>query len=215
MTAGSVTNTAHATATDPRNGDPVASGTSSVTVDCDQRPEHREVDQLDRVRCRRRHHQLQLPGDQHAATAHLTDVAVTDSLIGSVTCPSSTLAIGASETCTASYTVTQADVDAGQVYNNSYATALDSQSHAGHLGLVVGDGAGRLCHLDPERGQVDHLDRLRGRRGHHPLQLHGQEHRVDHRVEHRGHRQQGGHGQLPGTGRWPRERPGPAPAPTR
>lgn len=48
----------------------------------------------------------------------LTNVAVTDALLGTVTCPSGnpipTLAPGATETCTGTYTIVQADVDAGQ-----------------------------------------------------------------------------------------------------
>ena len=198
-----MTNIAHASATDPRNGDPVASGTSSVTVDA--------TNDLSIVKSTNSTGYA-AAGDTidygyeltDTGNSELTNVAVTDSLVGSVNCPSSTLAIGDSETCTGTYTVTQADVDAGQVYNNSYATALDSQSHVAHVGLVVGDRAGRLRHLDPERGQVDHVNRIRGGRGHHPLQVRGQEHRDNHRVEHRGDRQQGGHGQL--SGRIPRSR---------
>ena len=54
----------------------------------------------------------------------LTGLAVSDSLIatGDISCPSSTLAAGASETCTASYTASQADVDGGSVTNTAQVT---------------------------------------------------------------------------------------------
>ena len=52
----------------------------------------------------------------------LTGVSVSDNKV-SVSCPSTTLAKGASETCTATYTVTQADVDSGSVTNSATASA--------------------------------------------------------------------------------------------
>ncbi len=55
----------------------------------------------------------------------LTNITVNDNLIPSadITCPSSSLAGGASETCTATYTVTQADVDNGSVTNTATVSA--------------------------------------------------------------------------------------------
>ncbi len=52
----------------------------------------------------------------------LTKVAVTDNRLGSITCPSPTLATGATETCTATYTTTQADVDRGSLSNTATAS---------------------------------------------------------------------------------------------
>ena len=57
----------------------------------------------------------------------MTGVAVTDDLVPTVSCPSGTLAPGAFETCTGTYTVTQGDVDAGSVTNTATATASDSE----------------------------------------------------------------------------------------
>jgi uncharacterized repeat protein (TIGR01451 family) len=53
----------------------------------------------------------------------LTGVAVTDAKVGTVTCPATTLVPGASTTCTATYSLTQADVDAGQLVNIGHVTA--------------------------------------------------------------------------------------------
>lgn len=47
------------------------------------------------------------------------DIVVTDPRVATVTCPSTTLAEGASMTCTAVYTITAADVAAGKVVNTA------------------------------------------------------------------------------------------------
>ena len=52
----------------------------------------------------------------------LASVSVSDPKVGAVTCPQTTLAAGASTTCTATYTLTQADVMAGQVVNVAIAS---------------------------------------------------------------------------------------------
>jgi uncharacterized repeat protein (TIGR01451 family) len=62
----------------------------------------------------------------------LTNVSVTDSLVSSVTCPNgnpiAVLAVGATETCTGTYTLTAADVTAGQVTNTVTATSDETGS---------------------------------------------------------------------------------------
>ena len=60
----------------------------------------------------------------------LTSVAVTDDKVGTVTCPTTTLVPNASTTCTASYTLAQADVDSGHVPNTATVTGTPP------LGLV-------------------------------------------------------------------------------
>ena len=54
----------------------------------------------------------------------LTDVTVTDGLAGlsAIVCPSTTLPVGGAMTCTATYVVTQSDVDAGNVHNSATAS---------------------------------------------------------------------------------------------
>ena len=60
----------------------------------------------------------------------LTGVAVTDNLPGlsAISCPATTLDIGASETCTASYAVTGADLDAGLITDTATAQGLPPAS---------------------------------------------------------------------------------------
>ena len=59
----------------------------------------------------------------NAGNAPLTDVVVNDPKVGAVSCPSAPVAPGGTATCTATYTVTQADIDSGSVHNVATATA--------------------------------------------------------------------------------------------
>lgn len=52
----------------------------------------------------------------------LTDISVNDDQLGTIACPKTTLQPHESMICTASHTTTQADVDAGAIYNRATAT---------------------------------------------------------------------------------------------
>ncbi|HWL44366.1 MAG TPA: LPXTG cell wall anchor domain-containing protein [Ilumatobacter sp.] len=71
----------------------------------------------------------------------LTDVAVIDPLDGlsTITCPDTTLAPGASTTCTATYSTTQDDVEAGRVVNTATATATGPTPIQGPAPIVSAD----------------------------------------------------------------------------
>jgi uncharacterized repeat protein (TIGR01451 family) len=58
-------------------------------------------------------------GVTNTGNVTLTGVAVTDPKVGAVACPVTALAPGESTTCTANYTLTQADLDAGTVANSA------------------------------------------------------------------------------------------------
>ncbi|MFE4517846.1 hypothetical protein ACFRMQ_27060 [Kitasatospora sp. NPDC056783] len=131
--AGTVKNTATGTGTPPR-GEPPVSPPSETTVTTDDEPgltvvktgHSSKPDEL-------------IVGEQvrydfavtNTGNVTLKDVKVTEGeftghgALSPVTCPAdqaASLAPGASMTCTATYTVTQADVDAGSIKNNATAT---------------------------------------------------------------------------------------------
>lgn len=58
---------------------------------------------------------------ENTGNVTISNLSVTDNLIAVVACPVSSLAPGVSTMCTASYTVTQADVDTGSVTNDATA----------------------------------------------------------------------------------------------
>jgi uncharacterized repeat protein (TIGR01451 family) len=128
VTNGSVTNTATASATDPFAA-AITSNSSSVTVD-------RTLFGIEKSTTSTGYGAA---GDTIPYTYVLTNgtpgtlsnIVVTDSLIptADISCPSSSLASETSETCTGTYTVTQADVDAGSVTNTASATSTDSENN--------------------------------------------------------------------------------------
>ena len=103
----------------PTGTRPPSPAPSSVTIPAVQNPAiaHRQVGQHHRLLGRRHRRDLQLPGDQHRQRdprlghRHRPDGRP----VGHQLSGSTTLAPNASETCTATYTTTQADVDAGSI----------------------------------------------------------------------------------------------------
>ena len=63
----------------------------------------------------------------NTGTTTISGISVSDNLVASVDCPNSSLAPGASETCSGTYTVTQADVNNGSVTNTATASGTNGQ----------------------------------------------------------------------------------------
>ncbi|MFJ5071158.1 LPXTG cell wall anchor domain-containing protein, partial [Kitasatospora sp. NPDC088556] len=130
LNAGSITDTATATGTPP-TGPPVTSPPSSATVTATSNPALTIVKSVDAT-------ELTAVGQvlhysflvTNTGNVTLTNVTVNETAFSGsgtapvVTCPAgaASLAPGASVTCTASYTVTQADLDGGKVANTATAT---------------------------------------------------------------------------------------------
>lgn len=68
----------------------------------------------------------------------LTDVSVSDPLVGAPTCDASSLEPGESTTCTITYTIKQSDVDAGGIDNTATATGTDPRGRT-----IEGSGSTR------------------------------------------------------------------------
>jgi uncharacterized repeat protein (TIGR01451 family) len=129
--AGSISNTGTANATAPDGS--AVTATSSLTIPASDAPAISVVKTASVVN-------YAAPGVAitysykvtNTGNEDLTAVAVTDPQVGLsvVTCPSPSLAPAASETCTASYTTTQADVDAGSISNTGMASGTPQTGSA-------------------------------------------------------------------------------------
>ena len=128
LDAGSITNTATATATPPAGAAAPVSPPSTATVPATQSPALTMVKSASPT-------SVAAAGDVVTYTFHVTNTGnVTVSTIAidetafsgaappTATCPLDALAPGDGEDCTATYTVTQADIDAGSITNTAIAT---------------------------------------------------------------------------------------------
>jgi hypothetical protein len=129
LDAGSVTNVASATAAN--NGTPVTSPTDTETVTAVKTPALTIV-------------KTATPSTYNAVgnvisysflvtntgNVTITNLAVADDKAANESCPVTTLAPGASTTCTASYSITQADLNNGSVTNSAFATGQDPKQQA-------------------------------------------------------------------------------------
>ncbi|NRD20788.1 DUF11 domain-containing protein, partial [Winogradskyella eckloniae] len=98
----------------------------------------------------------------------LSDIVVTDPLVGTVTCVSTTLAVGASTTCSGTYVITQADIDAGGVENSATVRAevpggdtLDPSDDIVDVSDTGTTSNGTLV-TDPETVETDDIDSVNG-----------------------------------------------------
>ena len=126
MTAGSVTNTATATGTDSA-GTAVTSNQSHATVST--KPSSLSLTKSSTTSGYSAAGQP-ISYDylvKNAGSTTINSIAVSDNKVApaNLTCPQSSLAAGASETCTGTYTTTQADVDTGSVTNTATASGTD------------------------------------------------------------------------------------------
>ncbi|MCB0141963.1 MAG: DUF11 domain-containing protein, partial [Caldilineaceae bacterium] len=125
LNAGSFTNTASASGRAPDNRS-VNGGPSAVTVPAALTPQLTLTKSVQES-------SYDSPGDQlhytlvtrNDGNVTLSDVTINDAMLGALNCTPAqptTLAPGQAMTCTGTYTVTQADVDAGQVDNSATAS---------------------------------------------------------------------------------------------
>ncbi|MFJ2780840.1 hypothetical protein ACIO5D_30170, partial [Kitasatospora sp. NPDC087315] len=131
--SGSITNTATATATPP-NGSPVTSPPSTTTVTTSPTSPSAGLTVVKTATPTTVSWAGQTIDYSFVVTntgnENLTNVAVTDTAFSgsgappAISCPSTTLAAGASMTCTSSYTVTKADIREGCITNTAVATGL-------------------------------------------------------------------------------------------
>jgi uncharacterized repeat protein (TIGR01451 family) len=126
--AGTITNTATAAGTPPNSTTPVVSAPSSATVTAQQNAAISLVKSATPTTVRK-------AGDTvtysfavtNTGNVTLTNIGATETAfsgsgsMSAITCPVTTLSPGVSTTCTATYQVTQADVDAGTITNTAAA----------------------------------------------------------------------------------------------
>ena len=128
---GSVTNTATATGTNPSSS-PVTSNQSSVTVSATNATSALSLSKSSiTVAYGSAGNTLSYQYlVTNTGTTTISNIAVSDDHVASVSCPQPSLAPGASETCTGNYTVTQADVNAGSVTNTATASGTNPSNAA-------------------------------------------------------------------------------------
>jgi uncharacterized repeat protein (TIGR01451 family) len=130
INAGSITNTATATATPPPGVTPPDPPSSTATVPVTQSPAVTMVKTANPATVSAAGQVVTYTFHvTNTGNVHLTDIVVDETAFSGtgippvVTCPPGPLAPTASVDCTATYTVTQADIDAGSVTNTATATA--------------------------------------------------------------------------------------------
>ncbi len=163
--AGSVTNIATADGTAPDSA-PVTSNQSQTTVQANEATSSLSLHKSATTAY------YSAAGDTvgyqylvtNTGTTTLSGIGVSDDLINSVDCPDATLAPAASETCTATYTTTQGNVDAGSVTNTATASGTAPDLERGQLEPVHRHGAGDGRHVVAHAHQDLRHERLRGRR---------------------------------------------------
>ncbi|MER5268828.1 WD40 repeat domain-containing protein [Actinosynnema sp. NPDC002837] len=96
----------------------------------------------------------------NTGTVPLQTVRVDDPKVGPVTCPAGVVAVGASTTCTATYQLTQADVDSGTVPNTAKATgtATDLPDATDEDSVTTPVPVTRGIALDKQAGAVTDTD---------------------------------------------------------
>ena len=160
VTNGQLVNTAIATGT-PASGAAV-SATTTLTLEATTSGDVSVVETSD-------HNTVSGPGAvvtftydvTNTGTIPLSGIVVTESNAGiTVTCPDATLAVGASETCTATYTATAADVTAGTIVSsatvsaatpsNSIITASSTRSVTVHPKAITGKKKPAPHHAKPK-----------------------------------------------------------------
>ncbi len=133
LDAGTVANTASATGTAP-GGTPVASADSTATVTVTQIPALTVVKSADPPGASTyKAGQVITYSFAVTNTGNVTEsnIAIDEGAftgsgtVSTPSCPSATLVPASQETCTASYTLTQADIDSGSIENTATATGTD------------------------------------------------------------------------------------------